>query len=372
MTKRLSCSVAHSALPPVRAARGFSLLELMLAMGMFLVFGLVAVRMANQSAGVSIGQQAQASLNIGIRNAAAQMQVDMINAGTGYFPTYNIPGAPMGAIIASTANSAYDQLTILSFDPNCVGKPTNSTVDTTSGSMTITPYNTTASTMVNSCYNWSSINPIELMVFSNTVNASSGMANMTTFPLTAAATASGSNVSITFTGNTTPNQSSNTGTWTPTTTYQTDPLGISTNYAISDPIPNGDGTFSSGVGYLATLFDNTDWVLKTMSVVYGVDGNNNLYRQVNGGTQQIIASNIMGFKVGALVYNSPTTGNTSYKYLPASPVADPRKIRSLRVSIIGRTNPDPSNPFTNSYDGGHYRIQGTSFIINPRNLSLHD
>jgi hypothetical protein len=49
-------------------------------------------------------------------------------------------------------------------------------------------------------------------------------------------------------------------------------------------------------------------------------------------------------------------------------------IRSIRVSLIGRT---PQGQFTgsnfrNTYDGGQYRIQALSLVINPRNLSMND
>jgi hypothetical protein len=326
-------------------------------MAVFLVLGSAAVRLANQSVGISISQQAQSALNISVRNAAAQMQIDLINAGTGYFPTYNIPGAPLGVTI-SNVSTGFDQLTILSFDPTIVAHPTNATNSTTSGSMTVTPVGISASAL-QAGYTTGSI----LMMFSNTVNASSGMPTITTFPLTAnAGPPSGGNVTITFTPNTTPVAGTpGTGTWTG------DTIGVSNIYSISDPFTNPDGSLNPGVLYLGTQFDNTDWVLKTSSIVYSVNSAFQLTRTVNGGTPQVIADNIVGFKVGASLY-----GTSSYAYLPGTPISDPRKIRSIRVSFIGKTTSDPSNPFKNSYDGGHYKVEGTSFIINPRNLSLHD
>lgn len=335
--------------------RGFTLLELVVAMAVFLVLGSAAVKLANQSVGISISQQAQSALNISTRNAAAQMQIDLINAGTGYFPTYNIPGAPLGVTI-SNVGTGFDQLTILSFDPAIIAHPTVS-ADTTSGSMTVTPVGISAAALAAGYANGSI-----LMMFSNTVNASSGMPTITTFPLTAAGTVSGSNVTINFTRNTTPvSGTPGTGTWTG------DTLGVSNIYAISDPFLNPDGSTNPGLLYLGTSFDSTDWVLKTSSIVYSVNSASQLTRTVNGGTAQVIADNIVGFKVGASLY-----GTSTYAYLPGTPISDPRKIRSLRVSFIGKTTSDPSNPFKNSYDGGHYKLEGTSFIINPRNLSLHD
>lgn len=345
---------------PVRQSAGFTLLELVVAMAVFLILGSAAVKLANQSVGVAISQQGQSALNIGVRNASAQMQIDLINAGTGYFPTYNIPGAPLGIVI-SNVSTGFDQLTILSFDPTYVAHPTATPTLTTAGTMTVAPVGLSASALA-AGYNWSDSNPITLMMFSNTVNASSGMPTITTFPLTSAGSASGANVNITYTPNVAPVAGTpGTGTWL------ADPLGISSTYGISDPILNPDGSTSPGILYLGTSFDSTDWVLKVTSIVYSVNPTTmQLSRTVNG-VSQVIADNIIGFKVGALVY-----GGSSYKYLPTNPITDPRQIRSVRVSFISRTTPDATSPFRNTYDGGPYRVEGTSFIVNPRNLSLHD
>jgi hypothetical protein len=287
------------------------------------------------------------------------MEIDLINAATGYFPTYNIPGAPLGAVIKNLS-AGYDQLTIVSFDPTIVAHPTAATNDTTSGTMTVTPVGINATALA-AGYNWSAGNPIELMIFSNTVNASSGMPYITTFPLTAAGTVSGSNVIIHYTPNVTPVAGTpGTGTWLG------DPLYISSTYGISDPIGA-----NPGILYLSTnQYDQTDWVLKVNSVVYSVNpATAELTRTVNGGTPETVATNIFGFKVGTLAY-----GTTSYTYIstPGSVTNNPSEIRSLRVSFIGHTAPDPSAPFRNSVDGGPYRVEATSFIINPRNMSIHD
>jgi hypothetical protein len=46
----------------------------------------------------------------------------------------------------------------------------------------------------------------------------------------------------------------------------------------------------------------------------------------------------------------------------------------VRVSLIGRTPPGQftGQNFRNTYDGGQYRIQALSLVINPRNLSMND
>jgi len=372
-------------------SRGFTLIELLVATALFLILASAAVSLTKLSIGASISQQAQSGLNLNIRNAAAQIQTDLMNAGTGYFPTYNIPGAPLGITI-SNVKTEFDQLTILSFDPTMVAHPTVSG-DTTTGTMNVTPVGITAAALA-AGYHSGDI----LIMFSNTVSASSGMPYITTFPLTAAGSQSGSTVNITYTANRVPvaptppppatPTSAGNGTWTPTATYPTDPTGISTNYGYSDPITDPDTGITTYYPYLSANsppYDNTDWVLKTVTIVYKVDSSLNLHRCTGaavstcgtGSTSandQVIASNIMGFRVGALKYSPNSTEYYTYLSSPTdtTSIPDPRQIRSVRVSLIGRTDYDVTNPFRNSYDGGPYKVEGMSFIVNPRNLSLHD
>jgi hypothetical protein len=310
--------------------------------------------LASQSVNISITQQSQAALNVGIRNATAQIQIDVTNAGTAYFPTYNIPGAPLGVVVTpgTGANAGYDTLTILSFDPLIVANP-SVPANTTSGTMSVTPIAPMTAATLAAGYNTGNI----LIMFSNTVNTSTGAPWVTSFPLTANGSVSGSNVNLTFTPNIPP--VSPAGTWGPgNATYPTDPNDISNSY---------------GNGELKTSFDTTDWVLKSNQIVYSVNTTTaQLCRTVNGGSPAVIANNVIGFKVGAMLYNALTdVDGTSYVY-GAGAIPDPRQIRALRVSFITTTTPNPTSSYRNSFDGGPYRIEGTSIIINPRNLSLHD
>jgi hypothetical protein len=102
------------------------------------------------------------------------------------------------------------------------------------------------------------------------------------------------------------------------------------------------------------------------------------------GKGDVVAEQIIGFRVGASIrhasidqpysfnVNGPTissgcTQNCGYS-------GDWTEIRSVRVSLIGRTTPnqDGADQFRNSFDNGPYRIQGISVTINPRNLSMND
>ncbi|MDR3762645.1 MAG: prepilin-type N-terminal cleavage/methylation domain-containing protein [Acidobacteriota bacterium] len=334
---------------PAQRAAGFTLLELVVAIALFLVLGLAAVQLTQRSAGVSVGQQAQSALNLTIRNVAAQLQIDLMNAGTGYFPTYDIPGAPLGVTVATTSNAAYDTVTILSFNSALVAHP-SAALDTTTGSITVTPISPATPSKLAAGYSGA-----ELMIFSDTVNSETGRPYITTFPVKSAS-AGTSTVTVTMTtANSLPTPS--TGACT-SGTWNTDPLQISTGGA------NDVGVDGNTYCYLLTTFDTTDWVLITQSITYSVNASNQLVRTANG-VSAVIADNILSFKVGAMI-----EGGSTFSYIPSS--YSPRNIRALRLSFLGSSTPDPTNPFQNTLDGGHYRIEGASIMVNPRNLSLHD
>jgi len=133
---------------------------------------------------------------------------------------------------------------------------------------------------------------------------------------------------------------------------------------------------------------NNDFVVGLSWVQYSVDASNRLNRATSaGGAPDVVADNILGFKVGAATYQSAaglgTLTSTSFYSFNASnqQTATPpgynnqfTLIRSIRVSLIGRTPPGQftGQNFRNSFDGGQYRIQALSLVINPRNLSMND
>jgi len=135
---------------------------------------------------------------------------------------------------------------------------------------------------------------------------------------------------------------------------------------------------------MTSTFGVNDYALLLSVVTYAVDvatdpNNPRLVRTTADGVSSVIADRIIGFKVGAMTWNgsrSVTSGDdqTVYKYNPANYnyPNDFSLVRSLRVSLIGRTNPDPTSNYTNSFDGGKYRVESVSTVINPRNLSMLD
>ena len=101
-----------------------------------------------------------------------------------------------------------------------------------------------------------------------------------------------------------------------------------------------------------------------------------------GGTTSVLAEQMIGFKVGASLFNDSTDTDTpsyqfdasNYSISGTSFAYDYTVVRSVMISLIGRTPPvtDPTYVFRNSFDQGPYEVQGVSFVVNPRNMSMTD
>jgi hypothetical protein len=111
---------------------------------------------------------------------------------------------------------------------------------------------------------------------------------------------------------------------------------------------------------------------------YTVNSTNPLDPQLirsQGGVSNVIADQIIGFKVGVTIWNDPNpslTGDTYY-FNSEDYSNNYSLIRSVRVSLIGRTTPTPDAAYTfrNAFDGGPYQVLGSTVIINPRNMSMN-
>jgi prepilin-type N-terminal cleavage/methylation domain-containing protein len=383
--------------PAVRVPRsaGFTLIELMIAMTVFLVIGAAAMSLFKQHASLFNDQQYQIGLNVSLRNALSQMEADVVNAGTGWYnATSNISSWPIGITIvnntlggaachvagSSTYNApCFDALNIIAPDPNtppgqvyvAPGTPGCTTpVLTTSGTMTIAPVApVTAAQLVAGFTNGSQV------LF---IHAGTSGTLMTTAILTANAAAAGANVNLTYgptVGNGTNNAAPVNDRLNLTLAANVDPVLIPTTLTDS---------FCSG----------TDWVVKVAPITYSVDtaidpAGPTLVRTENG-VENAIASQIIGFKVGAatVVLNGAgavTGSSAAYCYNSGSttaPCYDNQfdEVRSIRISLIGRTPPklysnsnvNSTTLFTNTFDGQPYKIQALSIIVNPRNLSMND
>ena len=126
-----------------RRRNGFSLVELIVAMGIFMLISGFALTLFRDQQIASQGLAGQVGLNLSLRNAVAQMQMDLANAGSGYYQNLNMPSWPVGVTIVnnvvpqgSACNDAgtftygaacFDQVNIISgVDPN-VTPPINAT-----------------------------------------------------------------------------------------------------------------------------------------------------------------------------------------------------------------------------------------------------
>jgi prepilin-type N-terminal cleavage/methylation domain-containing protein len=335
---------------------GFSLVELMVAMAIFLVVGGAAVELAKKHVPLFTSQQNQTGLNLAMRNGVAQMQIDVVNAGTGYYQGVNIPSWPIGITVLNSApgtgcfdaatntytSTCFDTLNVIAMDQST--PPSNPSdlgancVSTTSSSLFVTPVGATTLAQLAADFHTGD----QILV------VKSDGSQMTTTILTSDGLVSGGKVKL-----------------------EHNPTGADgTNSIALDPLALTNSADSNKLG---TQFCNTDWVLKIAPITYSVDASDptdpKLIR-TQGGQPSVIADQIIGFKVGASIWNG-TTDNT-YSFDAASYNHDWSLIRSVRVSMIGRTPSDLGSSFRNNFDGGPYKIQSISVVINPRNLSMND
>jgi len=194
----------------------------------------------------------------------------------------------------------------------------------------------------------------------------SGGTQFATVVLSQASSVSGSSVKIQFTPTTSTGTSNCSGF-----PCSYDPVGIFLN----------SYTYTSGKSLTTgTSFGVNDWVLAISSVTYSVNASNSsnpqLTRQASGGTTDEIAEQIIGFQVGAATPSpqcatGTSTSDVPYNFNPANYCYNWSQIQSVRVAIIGRTNPSqPINNFQNPFDQGSYKIEALTAVIAPRNMSL--
>ncbi|HEV3275872.1 MAG TPA: prepilin-type N-terminal cleavage/methylation domain-containing protein [Terriglobia bacterium] len=367
-------------------ARGFSLVELLVAVAMFTVISASAFVLFNQQQKSALTEQGQVGLNVSLRNAASQLQMDLANAGSGYFPGANIPSWPVGVTIVnhvvSGAASCYNAAT-LTYTANCFDAlniiaaanpaaypPINAT-DGTGQNGTGNCSNTGAGiaygqaapghTLAQTAADYETGD--QLLFLNNTGS------KITSVVLTRNAVVSGSAVQFTF--NPTNGDGSNS--------LANDPLDI-TACDGNQPCPAGNK--------LGVQFCGGDWALKLAPITYQVDSSNpadpKLTRTQSGATA-IVMEQVIGFKVGATIWNNGAQNESTsaqYNYAastytintPNDEAYNFTLVRSVRISLIGRTNPasGPAYTFRNAFDGGPYQVLGIAVVVNPRNLSMND
>lgn len=341
---------------------GFSLVELLVAVAIFLIIGGAAIGLVKKHAPLFTTQQQQTGLNIVLRNAAAQMQIDLVNAGTGYYQGVNIPSWPIGVTIinnppATTCFDAtthtygptcFDAMNVIAIDPNT--PPSNpqdigtTCKSTTASEIFVTPIGTTTLAQLASDFHTGD----EILL------VKSDGSQMTTTVLTSDGQVTGGKVQLSH------NPTGANGVNDGSKGTNIDPLGISS---------------TSDNNKLGEQFCISDWVLKLAPIKYWVDASDptdpKLMRTQNN-QDNVIAEQVIGFKVGASIWNG--TSDNTYSFDAGTYSHDWSLVRAVRVSLIGRTNPSGNveDKFRNTFDQGPYRIQAISVVINPRNLSMND
>jgi prepilin-type N-terminal cleavage/methylation domain-containing protein len=369
---------------------GFSLLELMVAMSIFVLVSASVFTLFSHQQTNANQQQGLVGLNIGIRNAIGQLELDLANAGTGYYVGANIPSWPVGVTIANnvppggtscfnattntyTAN-CFDQLNILTA-ANSVSTPPPINATDSSGANGMSNCSNTSN---GSAYGQTAPG---LSLLTTAANYSQGDqllflnskgSKMTAVILTQAPTVVGAAVKFTF--NATNSDGTNANSNWKTSTGGNDPLNIAACNGEPCPTPNN-------FGY---QFCGGDWILKMFAISYYVNSSNpndpQLIRK-QAGNPVAVMDQVIGFKIGAAIRNSITvTMNPQYTYDASKYTVNTANdsaylfslVRSVRISLIARTQPstDPSFTFRNPFDGGAYMVQGASVVVNPRNLNL--
>lgn len=367
MTRR---SVYSRAWASAAGGRGFSLLEVLVAIAVFLIISSVAFTLFNNQQKLLTQQQGISGLNIGLRNALTQIQIDSANSANGLMLGAYTPAWPVGAVIVnqnpgSACNTGsplyefnsgcFDTLIIILADRNTPSCNLAANLNThTASTVNVIPSTGTAATYYSNFQSGD-----ELMVVSGAGKP------FTTITLTANGSASGSNIALSFTstGSTginskdTPGPPSGTGLLLTTDALSTY-LGV--NYYASSP--------------------TTDWVIRLAPIKYYVDtttpSDPKLMRQVGSATAVEVMDQIVSFKVGAALEDD-NTGNYYYNSSATTNALggfnnDFTLVRAIRVNLMARTPPNATVSYRNQFDGGPYQVLGSSVVINLRNMSMND
>jgi prepilin-type N-terminal cleavage/methylation domain-containing protein len=388
--KNTFCTSHHKS-----SAAGFTLVEFMVAMVMFVIVSGAVLEMFAKQAPYFARQQNLVGVNIAMQNAVSQMQLDLANAGTGYYPGALIASSPVGVTITNQPAGAgacnvpatftytlacFDTLNILTLNPNVpAAHPTDNTGGTASticSQIISSPFyiqpvhiagQTLAQDLASTAAQYHAQDQVLLIAMGgathsltgptgpNSATASSGTL-VNSFILTAAPTIGANFVSLPFTPAAGPGANG--------VLYTGDSLGIS------------DATSTN----LGNAFCAQDWVMKLEPTKYSINVDNPqdpILQRTQNGIIDNIAEQIIGFKVGAATWYQ-NAASPSYSFFAAS--AQPQGygknyqlVRSVRVTMIGRTNPnpDPTYTFRNTFDGGPYQVLDASVVINPRNMTMN-
>lgn len=387
-----------------RSQRGSTLLELLVAVALFVIISGVTFSLMNQQQNASMNVNGQSGLNMALRDAVSALQLDLGNAGSNYFQQQNMAGGALGVtIINNVASSSspcndtttnpptygsncFDQINIISADPTSVPTVTDSSGGKSSTNCSYTN-NGYAYGLASSTAPFQSGDQLLFVKGDGSAYTTVKLASVSQYRTSPAI------VKFTFNATTASGAS---------TSLTNDQYNIAFCNGASCPAFTPSPTNPS---YLTDTFcaGNSDYILRLAPTVsyqvcsgpgsptlpYNCDQSSNspdiadpkLIRWQNGvGT--VVMEQIIGFKVGGSVWNDPngTSDSTYYNYNAATYTNTSNNnqaynytvLRSVRVSLIGRTPPQNTKNYVyrNPFDGGAYQVQGTALVVNPRNMNL--
>ncbi len=94
------------------------MIELMVAMAVFLVLSIASLSLFSRHETLLSQETGVSGLNIGLRNALSQLQIDVVNAGNGQILGANVPAWPVGVTIVNTNPTASQCYTAATFNAN--------------------------------------------------------------------------------------------------------------------------------------------------------------------------------------------------------------------------------------------------------------
>jgi type II secretory pathway pseudopilin PulG len=416
-----------------RRQLGTTLVELIIAVALFAIISGAAFTMMNSQQNAASSLTGVVGLNMALRSTAAMLQMDLANAGSGYYQNVSVSTGPVGVTVlnhfVATGQSCYTSSTS-TYGPNCFDElsviavdstyPIVNATDTTGGT---DPNNNCSNTDSGTAYGQLgyTINPstgAQTALASLAATASSykigdqlllvsltGVLNQpqqyTSVVLTAVPTVNSTGKAVIFTFQPTTNGSN---------TLANDPLNISACSGAS-PCPPATVAAAGNPSQLTNSYCGNDYILKLAPITYQVCAgpgspttpytcdqsstspditNPKLIRYANG-AGSVVMEQVIGFKVGGSVWNDPYSASigdiTNYNYdsstysltygTSGANAYDFTRLRSVRVSLIGRTTPAFTGNtnvvnnyvFRNGFDHGPYQVQGTALVVNPRNMN---
>ncbi len=351
-------------------------------MSVFLVVGGAAVALVRRHAPLFNSAQNQAGLNITLRNAVAQLQMEVVNAGTGYSASSPVPFWPVGMTITPATDNTckgtriytsacYDTLVLIDADTNVPalapsdagGNPVDTTK--TQDIFLSWPGNPAGAT-TNQYDSWAASlkQNDEIMLIQGGTDMVAGQPAITVVVLAQNAVRNGNAVQIRTTGL----------TQTITAASKLCP-GATVDITGIPPAQDPMKIYDIGecLRFTGAFNPGLDYGIKLRATTYSIDTvtdatNPKLVRTAPDGTVDVIAEQIVGFNVSGWSSNT-----NAYSNNPADYKSDWASLRSLQIQLVARATPNSDNAssFQNSYDQGPYQVQGMSVVINPRNLNTN-